>query len=71
VTGISVLTPYKGPGDSTTGRLAKSNPCSSKTATSTHLIVGLRHPVCMQSYYNYATEMYDKKIWWKIFSVVA
>jgi hypothetical protein len=45
------------------------NSASSKTTTSTHLIVGLRHPVWqMQSYYNYrVTEMYDKKVWWKIF----
>jgi hypothetical protein len=45
----------------------KPDPAGSKTVTSTHLIIGLRHPVWqMQSYYNYrVTEMYDKKVWWK------
>jgi hypothetical protein len=47
----------------------KPDPAGSKPSTSTHLIIGLRHPVWqMQSYYNYrVTEMYDKKVWWKIF----
>jgi hypothetical protein len=47
----------------------KPNAASRKTITSTRLIIGLRHPVWqMQSYYNYrVTEMYDKKVWWKIF----
>jgi hypothetical protein len=45
----------------------KPDPVGSETTTSTHLIIGLRHPVWqMQSYYNYrVTEMYDKKVWWK------